>query len=203
MARKQQITSQLMDDLYVDLMGGDSAALDQYRDYARKLAKQINQQLLETERKGIETEAQRLAQDYLGEDRTRFKENVSKMSIDELQDQVDAMLSVRNTKDYSIPYAIESQKQIEKISDALASAGIDMEDAHVAYQMNELLKTEAWKEYKKAHGKSTNLIQAAQNEFQKGKTVDDLLSAYEDYKSGADDAPDLVESWEIFAPNGW
>ena len=203
MARKQQITSQMMDDLFIDLMGGDSAALDQYRDYARKLAKQINQQLLETERKGLETEAQRLAQDYLGEDRTRFKENVSKMSIDELQDQVDAMLSVRSTKDYSILYAIESQEQIEKISEAMTNAGVDMNDPHVAYQMNELLKTEAWKEYKKAHGKSTNLIQAAQNEFQKGKTVDDLLSAYEDYKSGADDAPDLVESWEIFAPNGW
>ena len=203
MARKQQITSQLMDDLFVDLMGGDSDALDQYRDYARKLAKQINQQMLETERRGIETEAQRLAQDYLGEDRTRFKENVSKLSIDELQEQVDAMISVRNTKDYSIPYAIESQQQIEKISEAMVDAGVDMDDAHVAYQMNELLKTEAWKEYKKAHGKSTNLIQAAQNEFQKGKTVDDLLSAYEDYKSGADDAPDLVESWEIFAPNGW
>ena len=203
MAKKQRITSQLMDDLFVDLMGGDSAALDQYRDYARKLAKQINQQLLETERKGIETEAQRLAQDYLGEDRTRFKENVSKMSIDELQDQVDAMLSVRSTKDYSIPYAIESQEQIEKISSAMSDAGVDMDDPHVAYQMNELLKSEAWKEYKKAHGKSTNLIQAAQNEFEKGKTVDDLLSAYEDYKSGRDDAPDLVESWEIFAPNGW
>ena len=203
MARKQQITSQLMDDLFIDLMGGDSDALDQYRDYARKLAKQINQQLLETERKGIETEAQRLAQDYLGEDRVRFKENVSKMSIDELQDQVDAMLSVRNTKDYSIPYAIESQAQIDKISDALVDAGVDMDDPHVAYQMNEMLKTEAWKEYKKAHGKSTNLIQAAQNEFQKGKTVDDLLSAYEDYKSGRDDAPDLVESFEIFAPNSW
>ena len=203
MARKQQITSQLMDDLFIDLMGGDSDALDQYRDYARKLAKQINQQLLETERKGIETEAQRLAQDYLGEDRVRFKENVSKMSIDELQDQVDAMLSVRNTKDYSIPYAIESQAQIDKISDAMVDAGVDMDDPHVAYQMNEMLKTEAWKEYKKAHGKSTNLIQAAQNEFQKGKTVDDLLSAYEDYKSGRDDAPDLVESFEIFAPNSW
>ena len=203
MARKQQITSQLMDDLFIDLMGGDSDALDQYRDYARKLAKQINQQLLETERKGIETEAQRLAQEYLGEDRVRFKENVSKMSIDELQDQVDAMLSVRNTKDYSIPYAIESQAQIDKISDAMVDAGVDMDDPHVAYQMNEMLKTEAWKEYKKAHGKSTNLIQAAQNEFQKGKTVDDLLSAYEDYKSGRDDAPDLVESFEIFASNSW
>ena len=203
MAKRQKITSQIMDDLFVDLMGGDSDALDQYRDYARKLAKQINQQMLETERRGIETEAQRLAQDYLGEDRTRFKENVSKISIDELQEQVDAMLSVRNTRDYSIPYAIESQEQIEKISEAMIDAGVDMEDAHVAYQMNELLKTEAWKEYKKAHGKSTNLIQAAQNEFQNGKTVNDLLSAYEDYKSGREDAPDLVESWEIFAPNGW
>ena len=199
---KQKITSQLMDDLFVDAMGGDSVALDAYRDYARKLAKQVNQQLLQMERRDLETEAGRLASEFLG-DKKRFKENINRMSIDDLQDQVDKMLEVRNTKDYSLPYAIKSAEEIDAISEAMQSAGADMKDAHAAYQLNELLKTGAWQEYKKAHGKSTNLIQAAYDEFRKGKTVDDLLSAYDDYKQGGDDAPDLVESWESFAADSW
>ena len=203
MARRQKITSQMMDDLFVDAMGGDAEALAEYQKNARKLAKQINQQMREAERRGLETEAFRRASDFLGDDRSRFKENVSGLSMDDLQAQVDAMMEVRNTKDYSIPYAIESQEEIEKISEAMTSAGVDMEDAHVAYNINEMLKTDAWKEYKKAHGKSTNLIQAAQDEFAKGATVDDLLSAYDDYRSGRDDSPDLVQSWERFAPDSW
>ena len=191
-----------MDDLFVDAMGGDSVALDAYRDYARKLAKRINQQLLQMERRDLDTEAGRLASDFLG-DRSRFKENVQNMSIDDLQNQVDAMLEVRNTRDYSLPYAEKSAEQIETITESLQAAGVDMADKHAAYQMNEMLKTGAWQEYKKAHGKSTNLIQAAYDEFKKGKTVDDLLSAYNDYKAGGDDAPDLVESFERFAPDSW
>ena len=190
MAKKNKYTAQLFEDLYVDLRGGDSVALDNYRDSARKLAKQINQQLLEMERKGVETEAGRLASNFLGK-KKRFRENVSKMDIDELQDQIDAMLRVRSTRDYSIPYAIRSQEQIDKMSEAMAEAGVDIRDKHVAYQMNEMFKTGAWKEYKKAHGRSTDLIQAAQDQFKKGKTVDDLIAAFTDYQEGRDD---LVES---------
>lgn len=200
MSKRVKYTAQLFDDLFIDAMGGDSVALDEYRDYARKLAKQVNQQLLETERRGIDSEAARVARGFLGDDRKRFKENVSNMDIDELQDQVDALLSVRNTRDYSIPYAIESQEQIDKLSEAMARAGIDIEDAHVAYQINEMFKTGAWKEYRKAHGRSTNLIQAAQEEFKKGKTVDDLMDAYRQYADrDGTDRIDLVQSWELFA----
>lgn len=190
MAKRNIYTAQLFEDLYVDLQGGDSVALDNYRNSARKLAKQINQQLLEMERKGIETEAGRLASDFLGK-KKRFRENVSNMNVDELQDQIDAMLRVRSTGDYSIPYAIRSQEQIDKMSEAMVEAGVDIHDKHVAYQMNEMFKTGAWKEYKKAHGRSTDLIQAAQDQFKKGKTVDDLIAAFTDYQEGRDD---LVES---------
>ena len=200
MSKRVKYTAQLFDDLFIDAMGGDSVALDQYRDCARRLAKQVNQQLLETERRDIDSEAARVARGFLGEDRRRFRENVSGMDIEDLQNQVDALLAVRNTRDYSIPYAVQSQEQIEKLSEAMERAGVDISDAHVAYQINEMFKTGAWKEYRKAHGRSTNLIQAAQEEFKKGKTVDDLMDAYRQYVDRDEtDRIDLVQSWELFA----
>lgn len=196
---KQDITAQLMEDLFIDAMGGDSYAYDQYFEYARKLAKQVNQQMLQQERRGVTAEAYRRAQSFLG-DRQRFKENVKSYStIEDLQTQVDEMLSFRSARDYSVPYATKAKAQIEKITEALKAAGVDTEDERVTFWMNELFKTDAWKEYKKAHGSGTNLIQAAQDEFKKGKTVDDLLTAYEAYKEGKSDSPDLIESWERFA----
>ena len=122
------------------------------------------------------------------------------MDVEDLQKEVDALLSVRATRDYSIPYAHKVEQEIENISEAMARAGVDMSDAHVAYQINEMFKTGAWKEYRKAHGRSTNLIQAAPEEFKKGKTVDDLMDAYRQYadRDGADRI-DLVQSWELFA----
>lgn len=204
MARKTEITAQMLDDLFIDAMGGDWQAESEYRRLARLLAKRSNQQMLEQERRDVTGEAYRRAQEALGSDEgARFKENNARLDITDLRDQVDEMLAFQNARDYSIPYATQSREQIDKIADSLAAAGIDIEDARVTFWMNELFKTGAWKEYKKAHGKSTNLIQAAQDQFANGKTVDDLLAAYNDYASGRDDAPDLIESWETFAPGSW
>lgn len=204
MARKTEITAQMLDDLFIDAMGGDSEAEAEYRRLARLLAKRSNQQMLEQERREVTGEAYRRAQEALGaEEGARFKENNARLDIDDLRGQVDEMLAFQNARDYSIPYATQSREQIDNIADSLAAAGIDIEDARVTFWMNELFKTGAWKEYKKAHGKSTNLIQAAQDQFANGKTVDDLLAAYNDYASGRDDAPDLIESWETFAPGSW
>ena len=204
MAKRTEITAQMLDDLFVDAMGGDSYAESEFRRLARLLAKRSNQQMLEQERRDVTGEAYRRAQEFLGaEEGARFKENNARMDISDLRDQVDEILSFQNARDYAIPYATQSRQQIDKISDSLAAAGVNIEDARVIFWMNELFKTGAWKEYKKAHGRSTNLIQAAQDQFANGKTVDDLLTAYNDYASGRDDAPDLIESWEIFAPGSW
>lgn len=205
MARKK-ITAQQIDDLFVDAVGGDSEAEGQLRDLVRTLAKRSNQQMLEQERREITCEAWRRAQDFLGgseEQAARFKESTKNIDLEALKEEADALLRFQGAKDYSIPYAVAAKEQIEKNYDALKAAGIDPEDERVAFWMNELFKTDAWKEYKKAHGKSTNLIHESAEQFRQGKTVDDLLAAYEDYQSGRDDAPDLVESWEIFAPDGW
>lgn len=205
---KRIITGQMLDDLFVDAMSGDAEAEAEFRDLARLLAKRSNQQMLEQERKGLTGEGYRRAESYLGHnekrDRSnRFLENNEKIDMETLKKQADEMLAFQSARDYSIPYLRESRKQIDKIRSALADAGVDIEDARVTFWMNELFKTGAWKEYKKAHGKSTNLITAAQDQFRAGKTVDDLLDAYNDYASGRDDAPDLVESWEEFAPGTW
>lgn len=206
MAKRKIITSQMMDDLFIDAMGGDSVAESEFRELARLLAKRSNQQMLEQERRDVKGEAYRRAQEFLGGDEdhgARFRENNTKIEITDLRTQVDEMMAFQSARDYSIPYATKSREQIEKLKESLAAAGVDIENARVTFWMNELFKTGAWKEYKKAHGKSTNLIQAVQEQFATGKTVDDLLAAYNDYSSGRDDAPDLVESWEMFAPGSW
>lgn len=198
MARKQKITAQMMDDLFIDAMGGDSVALDQYKEYARKLAKQVNQQMLEAERKGATEEAYKRAQASLG-NKTRFKENVKNVDIDDLQAQVDEMLAYRSSKEYSIPYVLKAQQQFQDNISAMQAAGVDVDDHETAWKINELFKTDAWKEYKKAHGKSTNLIDAAQEAFKQGADVEDFVAAYNDYAEGRDDSPDLVGSWETVA----
>lgn len=205
---KRIITGQMLDDLFVDAMGGDTEAEAEFRDLARLLAKRSNQQMLEQERAGVTGEGYRRAEAFLGHNEkrnrsNRFLENNEKIDLGALKKQADEMLAFQSARDYSIPYAKQSREQIGKIKEALAAAGVDIEDARVTFWMNELFKTGAWKEYKKAHGRSTNLITAAQEQFQAGKTVDDLLAAYNDYASGRDDAPDLVESWEQFAPGSW
>ena len=206
---KKNITAQIMEDLFVDAMGGDYESENDYRDFARTLAKRVNQQMLTQERKEIQGEAYRRAQDYLGGDPEgdergkRFRENVKNIDISDLQAQVDEMLAFYSARDYSVPYATKSKEEIENLYEPLAAAGIDIEDSRVTFWMNELFKTSAWQEYKKAHGRSTDLIRSAQDAFAAGKTVDDLLAAYNDYQRGREDDPDLIESWEIFAPGGW
>ena len=192
----------MMDDLFIDAMGGDGEAETEFRELARLLAKRSNQQMLEQERRDVTGEAYRRAQEFLGES-ARFRENNKKIEITQLREQVDEMMAFQSARDYSIPYATKSREEIDALSEAFASAGVDIEDERVTFWMNELFKTGAWKEYKKAHGKSTDLIRAAQEAFRAGKTVDDLIAAYNDYASGRDDAPDLVESWEVFWPGSW
>ena len=196
-----------MEDLFIDAMGGDSVAEDEYRRLSRLLAKRSNQQMLEQERADVAGEAWRRAQDFLGGDPddergARFKESVNKIDILSLRSQVDEMLSFTSARDYSIRYAAESKDQIENLLEPLAAAGIDVEDARVTFWMNELFKTGAWKELKKAHGKSTNLINAFADQFAAGKTVDDLLDAYNAYVSDRD-GPDLIQVVEMFAPGAW
>lgn len=201
MARKK-ITAQLMDDLFVDAMGGDWQAEQEYRDYARKLAKRSNQQMLEQERRDVTGEAYRRAQDFLGGDTgadrgMRFKENVQNMDIDALRSMVDEMQAFQNAKDYSIVYATEAQQQIDELYEPLMKAEIDVDDAHVVWNMNELFKTDAWQEFRKALGGDTGLIKEAADAFAKGKTVDDVIDAYNAY-ADSKEGPDLYQAWYTF-----
>lgn len=196
MAKRVKITAQSFDDLFVDAMGGDSVAMDEYRDMARKLAKQVNQQLLEMERKGVDSEARRLASAFLG-DKKRFRENISNMSFDDVQKQVDQLLTVKGQGDYSIPYALKTQGQIAKIvnSNLFTMAGIDVMDAHITYQANEFLKTDAFKEYAKVYD-GTTIIRAAQDHFKRGGFASDLVQAFNRYSEAQDKSTDMAKTWK-------
>lgn len=199
MSRRKQITAQDINDLFIDAMGGDSEALISLRDSVRKLAKRANQQMLVQERRGVEGESYRRAQSFLGNAK-RYKENVKGLDIEQLKREADSLISFTSAKDYSIPYLVTAHKQIEKMSGVFSAMGIDITEKIVTFRLNELFKTGAWKEFRKAHGRSTDLIKAAADEFRQGRTVDDLLSAYNDYIEGRDD---LVQSWNKFAPGTW
>lgn len=200
MAKRVKYSAELFDDLFIDAMGGDSVAIDQYKDYARKLAKQVNQQLLETERKGIESESYRLASVFLG-DKKRFKENVSNLSIDELRSEVDALLSVRNTKDYSIPYAVKANAEIRSLKSAITKGGFVVNDATAQYHLNEILKSGAWEEYKKSYNGTGPLFSSLVDAVNKGQTINDFMAAYNQYadKDNKTDRLDLAQSWTVFA----
>ena len=203
MAKRVKITAQMLDDLFVDAMGGDWQAEQEYRDLARKLAKRSNQQMLEQERRDVTGEAWRMAQDFLGSDPeadrgARFRENNKNMDLESLRDMVDAMEEFTNARDYSIPYATKSRDQIDDLMPALADAGLDVSDDRTMFWMNELFKTKAWQEVKKANSREgTGLIQLAADAFRMGKTVDDLLTAYDQYTE-TKDGPDLVQVWSSF-----
>lgn len=203
MAKRVKITAQMLDDLFVDAIGGDWQAEQEYRDLARKLAKRSNQQMLEQERRDVTMEAWRTAQDFLGGDPdadrgARFKENNKNMDLESLRDMVDAMEEFTNARDYSIPYATKSRVQIDDLMPALADAGLDVSDDRTMFWMNELFKTKAWQEVKKANSREgTGLIQLAADAFRMGKTVDDLLTAYNQYTE-TKDGPDLVQVWTSF-----
>lgn len=203
---KRIITSQILDDLFIDAMGGDSDAERQYRELARLLAKRSNQQMLQQERRDITGEAYRRAQTFLG-DTSRFRENTANTEITALREQVNEMMIFQSSRDYSVVYAGKSKIEIGTLMPALQAAGVDVSDERVTFWMNEMFKTGAWQEYKKAHGKSTDLIIAAQDQFKKGKTVDDLLDAYKEYTRERDDKKiksiDIVQSFNKFAPGSW
>lgn len=199
MAKRIKYTADIFDDLFIDAMGGDSVALDQYRDYARKLAKQVNQQLLETERRGLETEASRLASDFLG-NKKRFKENVNNMGLDDLQKEVDALLSVRSTSDYSIPYAVETRGEIERLKSAMLKASFTANDKSAEYHLNEILKTNAWEEFKKSYNGTNLIFSSLVDAVNRGSTIDDFMRAYGQYadKDNKKDRIDLAQAWRKF-----
>ena len=190
----EKITAQLFDDLFIDAMGGDDAAYSAFYDYARKLAKRVNQQMLQMERRNIDSESYRLATSFLG-GKKRFKENVTGMDIDDLRQHVDNLLTVTGQHDYSLPYAVKSQQQIAKISNSklFEAAGVDTVNKHVTYEINEFLKTGAFKEYAKVYG-GTDIIRAAQDHFKKGGAAGDLVKAYADYSAGRDKG-DMIQTW--------
>lgn len=200
--RGKQMTMQKLDLLYYAAKSGDARAEEKFRKEAARLAKRVNSQILEMERADRQSADCLKTSYYLSEERgrTRFRERTKTGDLDELAEDVEQMMIFKQSKGYSLKEALKEEEQVEKISGALQAAGVtleDDEDRKVAFWMNELFRSDAWAEMKKAHGRSTGLIQTAQDAFTRGRTVDDLTAAYNEYKSGRDDL-DLPTVWAEF-----
>lgn len=194
------ITAQMMDDLLDAALSGDSGAETLYRDYARRLAHRANEQLRATEREGLtDTSAYVRATRYTSQyDRTRFREGNKSIDLYELSDDVDTLLSYTHSESYSLKRQRMIAEDFVNMKEVLAEAGVDVEDEYIGQQVVEMFRTDAWKDYKKSLGGGTNLIQAAQDAFRAGKSVDDLIAAWEDYSAGRDASADIYNTWERF-----
>ena len=196
------ISAQMFDDLLELALSGDAQAASDYRDAASRLAHRMNQQLRSAEKAGALGQGYIRAEHFLsqfGKEKPRFREGLKGADLWEISDQVDQMLIYQKSKDYSISETLKIAEAAGKIGGALTAAGVNVNnDDFVAYQMADLFTTDAWKEAKKAHGRSTDLIQSAYDAFRQGKTVDDLIDAYDDYQRNRD-GTDLINTWEKFA----
>lgn len=204
MGKRSGVTAQMMDDLLEMALHGNEGAENEYRALASKMAHRVNQQIRTAEKEDLKGNAYRRVERFLSQydgEKVRFAEGNKRFDLLELSDQVDQMMMFQNAKDYSISYLREAVEQIEDVSSAMSAAGVDITDDEIMFEINEMFKTDAWKEYKKSHGRSTDLIQAAEDAFKQGKTVQDLIDAYNDYKITR--KTDLASSWTQFSGKLW
>lgn len=204
MSKRSGVTAQMMDDLLELALHGNEGAENEYRALASKMAHRVNQQIRTAEKEDLKGNAYRRVERFLSQydgDKVRFAEGNKRFDLLELSDQVDQMMMFQNVKDYSISYLREATEQIEDVSSAMSAAGVDITDDEIVFEINEMFKTDAWKEYKKSHGRSTDLIQAAEDAFKQGKTVQDLIDAYNDFKITR--KTDLASSWTQFSGKLW
>lgn len=201
----KKVTMQFFDQMEERAKAGDERAEEVLRQEAAKLAKKINRQLREFENLGRASAARERVEYYLQEERgaARFSERTKTKNLDALLEDVEQMMIFQSAEGYSLKIAKKEMEQIDKLSKTFQTAlGTDKIDDYVALQMNEMFKTEAWAEFRKSPEGGTNLIRSAQEAFKRGRTVDDLIRAYESFKE-RDSRLDLHTAWKKFTGGRW
>lgn len=201
----KRFTMQTVDDLLYRAQSGDTSAEERLRSEAAKLAKKVNRQIREFERLGRTSAAYQRAEYYLSTERgtERFRERTKTQDLEQLSEDMEQMLRFISSEGYSLKTALEEEEQVEKNRGAIQAALGEMPDDDINFYINEMFKTEAWKEFRKAHGRATDLIQAATDAFRRGRTIDDLKDAYDDYRSSTDDNFDITKAWKRFTGRAW
>lgn len=203
--KSRELTIQDLDALFERAEGGDVRAEAQVRKEVAKLAKRANRQFRTLEVAGVSSASFERAQYYLSEEKgtTRFRERTKTQNLTELQEDAAQIMAFIRSGGYTKKAAQLESDQIENISSALTAALGEMPDEYIIYQINEMFRTDAWKEFKKSHGRSTDLIQTAQDAFTRGRSVDDMIAAYDEYTQSRDESFDIVQAWTKWTGGDW
>lgn len=197
--------TQFLDALLKRALKGDKEAEEEARNQAAAMAKKVNRQLREFEKADVSSAALERVQYFLLEERgaKRFRERTKTQDLRQLAEDADAMGIFLRSEGYSIAEAKLQKEQSEQLAEVLTQVFGKRPDDHLTKSMEELFRSDAWQEVKKAHGRSTGLIYQAQDAFKRGRLVDDLVGAYEDFKTTKDNRMDITKVWRKFTGKRW
>lgn len=201
MARAKIPTIQEINSLY---QKGDIEAL---RDLNEILAKRANQRIKEFEKRNMETAAYQRAKGYIqeykelgnGETFSRRK----KLDIDELYQNVKEESKFLRSQTSTVSGEMKRREKIfntltkkDKNGRSIIPMPEDMDRDQYKKKFLDFLDTDVWNEIKKSLYADTNItMDEAGEAIAQGASVDDLVSAYNDYLSGETET-DIFTIWD-------
>lgn len=201
MARAKIPTIQEINSLY---QKGDIEAL---RDLNEILAKRANQRIKEFEKRDMETAAYQRAKGYIqeykelgnGETFSRRK----KLDIDELYQNVKEESKFLRSQTSTVSGEMKRREKIfntltkkDKNGKSIIPMPEDMDRDQYKKKFLDFLDTDVWNEIKKSLYADTNItMDEAGEAIVQGASVDDLVSAYNDYLSGETET-DIFTIWD-------
>lgn len=201
MARAKIPTIQEINSLY---QKGDIEAL---RDLNEILAKRANQRIREFEKRNMETAAYQRAKGYIqeykelgnGETFSRRK----KLDIDELYQNVKEESKFLRSQTSTVSGEMKRREKIfntltkkDKNGRSIIPMPEDMDKDQYKKKFLDFLDTDVWNEIKKSLYADTNItMDEAGEAIAQGASVDDLVSAYNDYLSGETET-DIFTIWD-------
>lgn len=201
MARAKIPTIQEINSLY---QKGDIEAL---RDLNEILGKRANQRIKEFEKRNMETAAYQRAKGYIqeykelgnGETFSRRK----KLDIDELYQNVKEESKFLRSQTSTVSGEMKRREKIfntltkkDKNGKSIIPMPEDMDTDQYKKKFLDFLDTDVWNEIKKSLYADTNItMDEAGEAIAQGASVDDLVSAYNDYLSGETET-DIFTIWD-------
>lgn len=201
MARAKIPTIQEINSLY---QKGDIEAL---RNLNEILAKRANQRIKEFEKRDMETAAYQRAKGYIqeykelgnGETFSRRK----KLDIDELYQNVKEESKFLRSQTSTVSGEMKRREKIfntltkkDKNGKSIIPMPEDMDTDQYKKKFLDFLDTDVWNEIKKSLYADTNItMDEAGEAIAQGASVDDLVSAYNDYLSGETET-DIFTIWD-------
>lgn len=201
MAKSRIPTIQEINNLY------NRGDIDALRDLNEILAKRANQRMKEFEKRGMETAAYNRAQGFIQE----YKElgngkNFSRrrsLDIDELVLNIKEESKFLRSQTSTVSGEMKRREKIfntltKKDKNGKSIIPVPETEERDSYKKKflDFLDSDVWSEIKKSLYADTNItMDEAGEAIQAGASVDDLVSAYNDYLEGDADT-DLFEIWD-------